>query len=237
MKHLLSILLICSIGFTQELTVEGDLNVTGNIHVGTIDSLQQQISSLLLLITELEQRIAQLECQNTGIIPEGYCDCFFHTLDECLVCGGDSTLDECGFCDLLTEVVLWGVTYDIESTTDIQLASQGLTGSIPPAIECLTNLTDLNLSYNQITGQIPPEIGNLTNLTYLHLGYNQLTGSFPAEIGNLTNLNHWDFTYNQLTGEVPPEVCDLMVSNNLSPVYLVIGNSITNLYQNSEDCE
>tara|TARA_Y100000588_G_C13911469_1_gene777313 strand:- start:10 stop:657 length:648 start_codon:yes stop_codon:yes gene_type:complete len=31
MKHLLSILLICSIGFTQELTVDGNLNVTGNI--------------------------------------------------------------------------------------------------------------------------------------------------------------------------------------------------------------
>ena len=99
------------------------------------------------------------------------------------------------------------------------------------------NLSDLHLGYNQLTGEIPPEIGNLTNLTYLHLGYNQLTGEIPPEIGNLTNLEHWDFTYNQLTGEVPPEVCDLMVSNNLSPVYLVIGNSLTNLYQNSEDCE
>ena len=46
MKPLLSILLICSIGFTQELTVDGNLNVTGNIQNQTIDSLLQVIQSL-----------------------------------------------------------------------------------------------------------------------------------------------------------------------------------------------
>ena len=46
MNKLLSILLICSIGFTQELTVDGNLNVTGNIQNQTIDSLLQVIQSL-----------------------------------------------------------------------------------------------------------------------------------------------------------------------------------------------
>tara|TARA_Y100001935_G_C17253202_1_gene482166 strand:- start:296 stop:892 length:597 start_codon:yes stop_codon:yes gene_type:complete len=46
MKPLLSILLICSIGFTQELTVDGNLNVTGNIQNQTIDSLLQVILDL-----------------------------------------------------------------------------------------------------------------------------------------------------------------------------------------------
>ena len=53
MKHLLSILLICSIGFTQELTVDGNLNVTGNIQNQTIDSLLQ-------VITDLQSQIALL---------------------------------------------------------------------------------------------------------------------------------------------------------------------------------
>ena len=35
-------------------------------------------------------------------------------------------------CNGLTEVELWGVTYDIESTAYINLWGQGLTGSIPP---------------------------------------------------------------------------------------------------------
>ena len=46
MKPFLSILLICSIGFTQELTVDGNLNVTGNIQNQTIDSLLQVILDL-----------------------------------------------------------------------------------------------------------------------------------------------------------------------------------------------
>ena len=46
MKHFLSILLICSIGLTQELTVDGNLNVTGNIQNQTIDSLLQVIQDL-----------------------------------------------------------------------------------------------------------------------------------------------------------------------------------------------
>ena len=111
MNKLLSILLICSIGFLQELEVDGDLKVTGNIVSGNIQSAT--IDSLLSLIAQLEQRIAQLECQNTGIIPDGYCNCLFHTLDECGVCNGDNTTcqdcagfpngdaqqDMCGYCD------------------------------------------------------------------------------------------------------------------------------------------
>ena len=54
MKHLLSILLICSIGFTQELTVDGNLNVTGNIQNQTIDSLQQVIAGLQSQIAAMQ---------------------------------------------------------------------------------------------------------------------------------------------------------------------------------------
>jgi len=53
MKHLLSILLICSITLTQELTVDGNLNVTGNIQNQTIDSLQQVIAELQMEIDNL----------------------------------------------------------------------------------------------------------------------------------------------------------------------------------------
>jgi len=95
-----------SILLSGEMEVDGDLKVTGTIQASTIDSL-------LSLIAQLEMRIAQLECQNTNIIPDGYCDCFFHTLDECGVCNGDTTTcqdcagvpngdnlqDMCGYCD------------------------------------------------------------------------------------------------------------------------------------------
>ena len=54
MTKLLSILLICSIGFTQELTVAGNLNVTGTIANQTIDSLMQVIADLQSQLSALQ---------------------------------------------------------------------------------------------------------------------------------------------------------------------------------------
>ena len=141
----------------------------------------------------------------------------------------DVTILGCDPCTGVTEVELWGTTYDVATTTDIYQWSVGLTGTIPPEIGCLTNLTSLRIGSNQLTGEIPPEIGNLTNLQRLQLHNNQLTGSIPPELGNLTNLglglgvgeygglNLWA---NQLTGEIPPSL------GNLTNTYQV------NLYEN-----
>ena len=122
------------------------------------------------------------------------------TVDEF---GADNSIDSI-VCDGLTEVELWGEWYDIGTTTALYLNGQGLTGSIPPEIGCLTNLTYLNLSVNQLTGEIPPELGNLTNLTtlYIHI--------------------------NQLTGEIPQAVCDLIESNNLQMDWILNGNNLIN---------
>ena len=91
MKHLLSILLICSIAFTQELTVEGDLNVTGNIQ--SADSLNQRIIDLELIILQLQTQIALLESQMIFLGQDlNNADCFG-------IVGGGAVLDECGVCD------------------------------------------------------------------------------------------------------------------------------------------
>ena len=108
-----------------------------------------------------------------------------------------------------TEVSLWGEVYSVESTTELDLRNNELTGPIPSEIGYLTNLTYLDLRYNQLTGSIPPELGNLTNLTLLDLRNNELTGSIPSEIGNLTNLTILKLENNQLTGEIPESICDL----------------------------
>jgi len=106
------VILIFSMVMAGEMEVDGNLTVTDTLIVNNKD-VNATIDSLLSLIAQLEIRIAQLECQNTGIIPDGYCDCFFHTLDECGVCNGDTTScqdcagvlngdnlqDMCGYCD------------------------------------------------------------------------------------------------------------------------------------------
>jgi Leucine-rich repeat (LRR) protein len=139
-----------------------------------------------------------------------------------------STEPEPIICSELTEVELWGECFDIESTTEINLTVERLTGSIPPEIGYLTNLTKLYLYTNQLTGEIPPEIGNLPNLTHLSLMNNKLTGGIPPEIGNLTNLILFTSKNNQLFGEIPPEVCDLMESNNLHMANILDGNNLIN---------
>ena len=121
-----------------------------------------------------------------------------------------------------SEVELWGVCYDIQNTTTLNLSNSGLTGEIPSEIGNLTNLTDLILFNNQLTGEIPSEIGNLTNLILLRLSSNQLTGEIPPEIGNLTNLINLSINNNQLTGEIPPEIWNL----NLT-VLILYGNQLT----------
>ena len=125
---------------------------------------------------------------------------------------GEQNLSNCeGF------VELWGESYSIENTTELNLSENGLTGTIPPEIGNLTNLTYLDLRVNQLTGPIPPEIGNLTNLEWLDLTGNQLTGSIPPEIGYLANLERLYLWVNQLTGSIPSEIGNLI---NLTHLYL-----------------
>ncbi len=107
------------------------------------------------------------------------------------------------------EVELWGVCYNIEETTSLNLSNSDLTGEIPPEIGNLENLTILDLSNVGLNGQIPPEIGNLESLTIIDLGHNQLTGQIPIQIGNLTNLEYLGFNHNQLIGEIPSEIGNL----------------------------
>ena len=128
-------------------------------------------------------------------------------MDDILV--GNDVCEEATLCDEEIEVELWGVCYNIEETTDLDLAYQSLTGEIPPEIGRLTNLYQLNLHSNQLTGEIPIEIGDLANLTSLRLHSNTLTGEIPTEIVDLANLTYLHLSFNQLTGEIPTEIVDL----------------------------
>ena len=69
--------------------------------------------------------------------------------------------------------------------TELDLASESLTGSIPAGLGQLFELTTLDLSSNQLTGDIPAELGWLTNLTELRLSGNQLTGCIPVALKNV----------------------------------------------------
>ncbi len=44
------------------------------------------------------------------------------------------------------------------------------------------NVTRLDLAFNGLTGSIPPEIGSFRNLEYLNLALNEPRGTIPPEI-------------------------------------------------------
>ena len=104
---------------------------------------------------------------------------------------------------LYKTVELWGYSFSVDKTTEINLNNNRLHGSIPVNIMNLTNLISINLSYNQLIGFIPKELANLSNLENLNLSANQLSGSIPFEFGYLENLSKLDLSINQLTGAIP----------------------------------
>ena len=74
------ILLLFSFGLSGEMEIDGDLKVTGTIQN---DSLVLVIANLQAQINSMQAQLTQYECINTGLIPDGYCDCNFNiTIDE-----------------------------------------------------------------------------------------------------------------------------------------------------------
>ncbi|KAG8058573.1 hypothetical protein GUJ93_ZPchr0002g25844 [Zizania palustris] len=105
----------------------------------------------------------------------------------------------------------------------LQMANNGLAGTLSPSIGNLSYLQTMLLQNNMISGDIPQEIGKLTNLKALDLSGNQFVGEIPSSLGLLTQLNYLRLDRNNLSGQIPEDVAKLpgltfldLSSNNLS---------------------
>ena len=98
----------------------------------------------------------------------------------------------------------------------LSLSSNRLSGTIPAALGRLAHLQELYLIYNGLTGTIPAELGRLTGLQYLYLYNNALTGAIPAELGNLTGLQRLYLSSNELSGTIPAALGRLTHLQNLN---------------------
>ena len=117
-----------------------------------------------------------------------------------------------------------GVTTDeMGMVTELNLAGNGLSGLLPPAVGMLNRVANLDLSGNSISGPIPSEIGELTGLVFFSLAGNQFSGPLIPEIGKLTFLSSLDLAGNQLSGTLPSELGSL---TGLSFLFLP-GNQFT----------
>lgn len=95
---------------------------------------------------------------------------------------------------------------DLIHLRQLDLADNRLTGSIPRELGDLPQLRRLVLGSNELTGPVPPELGRLSQLTMLDLGDNGLTGTIPSELGSLPRLDSLLLHRNELTGPIPAEL-------------------------------
>uniref|UniRef100_A0A7N0UAF5 non-specific serine/threonine protein kinase n=1 Tax=Kalanchoe fedtschenkoi TaxID=63787 RepID=A0A7N0UAF5_KALFE len=90
-----------------------------------------------------------------------------------------------------------------QRVTALDLAGQGLTGTLSPYIGNLTFLRVLNLSDCNLKGIVPEEIGHLFRLWVFNMSRNALQGGIPLHLANCTELRVIDVSRNGLTGMIP----------------------------------
>ena len=120
--------------------------------------------------------------------------------------------------------------------TGLNLASNSLSGPIPPELGQLAQLQVLGLDSNSLSGPIPPELGQLAQLEQLYLDSNSLSGPIPPELGQLAQLEQLYLDSNSLSGPIPPELGQLaqleyldLASNSLSGALPLTLTNLTNL--------
>ncbi|KAF0925708.1 hypothetical protein E2562_017272 [Oryza meyeriana var. granulata] len=133
--------------------------------------------------------------------------------------GGWEFLDNLTKCETLFEIFLDGNEFGGAMPSSVarlppqlealNLASNRISGVIPPEIGSLVGLQTLSLQSNLLTGAIPEAIGKLKNLQELLLEENKLAGPVPSAIGKLTRLLKLDLSSNSLNGSIPPNIGNL----------------------------
>ena len=116
-----------------------------------------------------------------------------------------------GWFRLDTPCSWYGVVCNEEKQVrELYLQVNGLTGSLPPELQNLSNLEKLALQRNQIGGQLPPGLGSLGQLLWLDVSQNQITGTLPLSLTQLTQLEQLNLGHNQLQGALPVELGQML---------------------------
>jgi hypothetical protein len=89
--------------------------------------------------------------------------------------------------------------------SELNMANQSFTGTIPPEIELLApSLVKLDMADNpELHGSIPEELYNLVNLKYLYLHHNAMTGTLSESFGKTQLLQDIYLGNNAFTGPIP----------------------------------
>tara|TARA_B100001758_G_scaffold102186_1_gene87486 strand:- start:973 stop:2547 length:1575 start_codon:yes stop_codon:yes gene_type:complete len=119
-------------------------------------------------------------------------------------------------------VELWGQSYSMLSTKEIDLSSMKLFGEIPNGIGLFLNLEILRLQNNFLSGSFPEDFWKLKKLRLLNLSNNQFSGNIPNLIDRLISLEELWLSNNQFSGELPYQLFSLnhLTHLNISDNYI-----------------
>ena len=97
--------------------------------------------------------------------------------------------------------------------TALSLRDNGLVGSLAAwtSVGAMANLTQLDLAYNSLSGSLPTQVGRIRNLERLSLRNNALSGPLPPHVARVNargagRLLELDLSYNLLEGFLPSEL-------------------------------
>ena len=173
-------------------------------------------------------------CTGVGEIPSAECEALMALYNST---NGPGWTNHTDWGVTNTPCSWFGVTCSGSNVQTLSLASNSLTGSLPPDLGNLTHLVNFYLYNNYLSGSLPIELGSMTSLDTLYLSGNQISGSIPSQLGSLANLRYIWLDTNQLSGTIPVTLGSLTTlvglslhDNQLSGgIPTQLGN-LTNLY-------
>eukprot|EP00873_Tetraselmis_striata_P006968 jgi/Tetstr1/427232/TSEL_017419.t1 len=102
-----------------------------------------------------------------------------------------------------------GVTCVGGAVTELALAENQLTGTVPAQFSALPSLTHLRLQTNGLAGTVPVQLSALSRLELMRLDENKLTGAVPRQLSVLASLERVDLDKNRLSGPIPAQLSTL----------------------------
>ncbi|KAG9134764.1 hypothetical protein Leryth_001065 [Lithospermum erythrorhizon] len=104
---------------------------------------------------------------------------------------------------------------NLENLKQLDLSSNSILGPIPLSLPL--NLTNLNLADNKFSESIPHTLSFLKHLTRLNLSHNALSGPLGDVFNGLENIREMDLSYNSFSGDLPSSFAS---TTNISKLFL-----------------
>jgi hypothetical protein len=146
-------------------------------------------------------------CDAVSEIPDAECQVLLTLYDGT---DGANWTDNIGWYQTFTPCSWYGVTCEAGHLGRLELARNGLSGTIPPELANLTEFNTLNLGDNQLTGAIPAWLGSLSQFENIQLSYNLLDGNLPTWLGTMTGLEYLGLAGNRFDGPIPSQFGNLV---------------------------